>query len=110
MAKKRAIGRYPKAFRKMAVERLKRCEMIQEVGRKPIYYERPMEIAISPDSENEALASVPTEFVSTEGVHLRELCPPSLSFRAQFLSREQSVRQSRFLPVAAFRVGMRERA
>ena len=28
MAKKRAIGRYPKAFRKMAVERLKSCENI----------------------------------------------------------------------------------
>jgi hypothetical protein len=28
VAKKRAIGRYPKAFRKMAVERLKRCENI----------------------------------------------------------------------------------
>ena len=28
MAKKRAIGRYPKAFRKMAVERLRSCENI----------------------------------------------------------------------------------
>ena len=28
MAKKRAIGRYPKAFRKMAVERLKTCDNI----------------------------------------------------------------------------------
>ena len=28
MAKKRAIGRYPKAFRKMAVERLKSCDNI----------------------------------------------------------------------------------
>ena len=28
MAKKRAIGRYPKAFRKMAVERLKGCDNI----------------------------------------------------------------------------------
>jgi transposase-like protein len=28
VAKKRAIGRYPKAFRKMAVERLKSCENI----------------------------------------------------------------------------------
>ena len=28
MAKKRVIGRYPKAFRKMAVERLKSCENI----------------------------------------------------------------------------------
>ena len=36
MAKKRVIGRYPKAFRKMAVERLKRCDNIvvlsQELG------------------------------------------------------------------------------
>ena len=28
MAKKRAVGRYPKAFRKMAVERLKSCDNI----------------------------------------------------------------------------------
>jgi hypothetical protein len=28
VAKKRAIGRYPKAFRKMAVERLKSCDNI----------------------------------------------------------------------------------
>ena len=28
MAKKRATGRYPKAFRKMAVERLKSCENV----------------------------------------------------------------------------------
>lgn len=28
VAKKRVIGRYPKAFRKMAVERLKRCDNI----------------------------------------------------------------------------------
>ena len=28
VAKKRALGRYPKAFRKMAVERLKSCENI----------------------------------------------------------------------------------
>ena len=28
MAKKRAVGRYPKAFRKMAVERLNNCENI----------------------------------------------------------------------------------
>jgi transposase-like protein len=28
VAKKRAIGRYPRAFRKMAVERLKSCENI----------------------------------------------------------------------------------
>ena len=28
MAKKRAIGRYPRAFRKMAVERLKSCDNI----------------------------------------------------------------------------------
>ena len=28
MAKKRAIGRYPKAFRKMAVERLRGCDNI----------------------------------------------------------------------------------
>ena len=28
VAKKRAVGRYPKAFRKMAVERLKSCENI----------------------------------------------------------------------------------
>ena len=28
MAKKRAIGRYPKAFRKMAVDRLKSCDNI----------------------------------------------------------------------------------
>jgi len=36
VAKKRAIGRYPKAFRKMAVERLKSCDNIvalsQELG------------------------------------------------------------------------------
>ena len=36
MAKKRAIGRYPQAFRKMAVERLKSCDNIvalsQELG------------------------------------------------------------------------------
>ena len=36
MAKKRTIGRYPKAFRKMAVERLKGCDNIvalsQELG------------------------------------------------------------------------------
>src|SRR5580765_971259 len=36
VAKKRVIGRYPKAFRKMAVERLKRCDNIvalsQELG------------------------------------------------------------------------------
>ena len=36
VAKKRTIGRYPKAFRKMAVERLKRCDNIvalsQELG------------------------------------------------------------------------------
>ena len=36
MAKQRAIGRYPKAFRKMAVERLRSCENIvalaQELG------------------------------------------------------------------------------
>ena len=36
MAKKRAVGRYPKAFRKMAVERLESCENIvalsQELG------------------------------------------------------------------------------
>ena len=36
MAKKRSVGRYPKAFRKMAVERLKSCENIvvlsQELG------------------------------------------------------------------------------
>ena len=36
MAKKRAVGRYPKAFRKMAVERLKSCDNIvalsQELG------------------------------------------------------------------------------
>ena len=28
MAKKRAIGRYPRAFRKMAVERLKSCDNV----------------------------------------------------------------------------------
>ena len=28
MAKKRAVGRYPKSFRKMAVERLKSCDNI----------------------------------------------------------------------------------
>ena len=35
MAKKRVIGRYPKAFRKMAVERLKRSNIValsQELG------------------------------------------------------------------------------
>ncbi len=36
MAKKRALGRYPMAFRKMAVERLKRCDHVvalsQELG------------------------------------------------------------------------------
>ena len=33
MAKKRAIGRYPKAFRKMAVERLKGCENVLALAR-----------------------------------------------------------------------------
>ena len=34
MAKKRAVGRYPKAFRKMAVERLKSCDnaLSEELG------------------------------------------------------------------------------
>ena len=33
VAKKRAIGRYPEAFRKMAVERLKGCENVLALAR-----------------------------------------------------------------------------
>ena len=84
MAKKRVIGRYPKAFRKMAVERLKRCDNIvalsQELGvHRRLLYKWVAQIALAEPVEMGSNASFYRLGLAELPLARAEFLPPARS-------------------------------